>query len=369
MIRLFRPSYDRHEMSAVAEVLKTGWTGLGPKTALFERSFASFCSTEFCVGLSSGTAALEMALRLLRVGKGDEVIVPSMTFVSAAHCVMNTGATPVFSDVLPGTLNIDPGYAAGLASERTRAVIPVHLAGYPVDMSSLQSRFNGIPVIEDCAHAAGASYKGRPVGSFGEIGCFSFHAVKNLSMGEGGAIVTGRSDFAERAKKLRWLGIDRDTWDRSLMDRSYWWEYRVHEIGMNCQMDDIHAAIGLVQLKKLESANGRRREIARLYDEGLADLQEVTLPPPENHDFVSSWHMYRIEAERRDDLNQFLSRSGICTGVHYKPLHLYSCYGRQPTLPVAEGAFGRILSLPMYPDLTDAQVATVIDKVKGFYRG
>ena len=369
MIQLFRPSYDDLEQTAVAEVLKTGWTGTGPKTALFERSFAEFCSAEFCVGLSSGTAALEIALKLLRIGEGDEVILPAMTFVSAAHCVMNAGATPVFCDVTPGTLNIDPRHAGELVTARTRAVIPVHLGGYPVDMDALRSHVKGVPLIEDCAHATGSRYRGRPVGSFGDVGCFSFHAVKNLSMGEGGAIVTGRSDFAQRAKKLRWLGIDRDTWDRSTMDRAYWWEYLVDEIGMNCRMDDIHAAIGLVQLKKLEAANSRRREIARLYDAGLGELREVALPPRENGDFVSSWHMYRIEAERRDDLNDFLGRAGICTGVHYKPLHLYSCYGVRLTLPVAESAFARILSLPMYPDLTDAQVHTVIDAVKRFFHG
>lgn len=367
MIPLFRPSYDQLELSAVAEVLKTGWTGPGPKTALFESSFASLCSTGFCVGLSSGTAAIQMALKLLRIEEGDEIIVPSMTFVSAAHCVMNSGATPIFSDVLPGTLNLDPHHAGELVTDRTRAVVPVHLAGYPVDMDALRGAVKGIPVIEDCAHATGSFYKGKPVGSIGEIGCFSFNAVKNLSMGEGGAIVTGSSDFAQRAKKLRWLGIDRDTWDRCTMDREYWWEYQVHEIGMNCRMDDIHAAIGLVQLKKLESANARRREIARLYDAGLGGVEEVVLPPRESVEFVSSWHMYRIEADGRDDLNVFLSKSGICTGVHYKPLHMYSCYGRQQPLPVAERAFSRILSLPMFPDLSDAQVSSVIDSVRKFY--
>lgn len=369
MIRLFRPSYDELELAAVAEALGTGWTGLGPKTALFEKSFAEFCGVEHCVGLSNGTAALEIALRLLGIGAGDEVVVPAMTFVSAANCVLKAGATPVFSDVLPGSLNIDPRHAGALVNGRTKAVVPVHLAGYPVDMDVLRKCTGGVPIIEDCAHASGSRFRGKPVGSFGDFGCFSFHAVKNLSMGEGGAIVTGRSDFAERAKKLRWLGIDRNTWDRSTMDRSYWWEYRVDEIGMNCQMDDIHAAIGLVQLRKLEAANSRRREIARLYDAGLGELREVALPPRENGDFVSSWHMYRIEAERRDDLNEFLGRAGICTGVHYKPLHLYPCYGGHSPLPVAEEAFARILSLPMYPDLTDQQVHTVIDAVKRFYNG
>jgi len=369
LIQLFRPSYDGKEIEAVAEVLKTGWTSLGPMTAMFENAFAEFCSTRHCVGLSNGTAALQMALKLLGIGKGDEVIVPAMTFVSTAHCVMNAGATPVFSDICPSTHNIDPAHAGELVTERTRAVIAVHLAGFPVNIDVLRTAVGDIPVIEDCAHAAGTAFNGRPAGSEGIAGCFSFHAVKNISMGEGGALVTDRSDFSRRARRLRWLGIDRETWDRTRIDRSYWWEYKVDEVGTNCHLDDIHAAIGLVQLRKLEGANARRREIAELYRTGLCDLSEVDLPPGDTDNIRTSWHMYRIEADHRDELNVFMGSNGVCTGVHYKPLHLYGCYGRQPSLPVAEKVFQRTLSLPMYPDLGNDEVGMVIDSLRRFYHG
>ncbi len=214
MIQLFKPSYDEREIEAVAEVLGTGWTGLGPKTSLFENAFAEFCSTKYCVGLSNGTAALQMALKLLDIGPGDEVIVPAITFVATAHSVLNSGAVPVFSDICPITHNIDPAHAGQLVNGRTKAIIAVHLAGYPVDMDALRSVAKDLPLIEDCAHASGTIYKGKPAGSMGIAGCFSFHAVKNLSMGEGGALVTDRDDFNRRARRLRWLGIDRETWDR-----------------------------------------------------------------------------------------------------------------------------------------------------------
>lgn len=368
-VQLFRPSYDSREAEAVASVLETGWTGPGPRTAAFEKLFADFCSVYCCVGLSSGTAALEMALQLLGIGTDHEVIVPSVTFVSTAHCVVNTGARPVFADVCGGTHNIDPDAVSQLITERTRAVIAVHLGGYPADMDRLTESARGIPLIEDCAHAAGTLFGGRPAGSIGIAGCFSFHAVKNISMGEGGALVTSREDFFERAHGLKWLGIDRNTWERSNEDGGYRWEYRVREIGTNRQMDDIHAAIGIVQLEKLAGANARRREIAGLYGRGLAGLDAVALPPEEKGDSLSSWHMYRIEAERRDELNAFLSERGIQTGVHYRPLHLYSCYGSQPSLPEAERAFEKTLSLPMYPDLTDEQVQMVIECIREFYFG
>lgn len=368
-IRVLRPSYDSRELEAIAEVLAEGWTGLGPRTAEFENQFARHISAAYCVGLSSGTASIQIALKLLDIQPGDRVIIPTVTFVSAAICVINAGAVPVFCDVLPETCNIDPAHAASLKDSRTRAVIPVHLAGYPVDIPELRRMVGDIPVIEDCAHGAGSYLEGRHVGTSGEVGCFSFHAVKNLSMGEGGALVTADREMAERARRLRWLGIDRDTWDRSTIERSYWWEYSLHEPGLNCHMNDIHAAIGLVQLAKLEKANERRREIAALYRQGLGEISQVSCPPEENSRFRSSWHLFRISTERRDELNTFLAARGISTGVHYKPLHMYSCFGDRPKLPVAEKAFETMLTLPMYPDLSDAQVMRIIDSVREFHLG
>ena len=367
MIQVFKPYYDDEEIAAVAEVIRSGWVGLGPKTAEFEKEFARFCRVACCVGVNSCTAALDMALRLLGINHGDEVIVPTMTFVSTAHCVAYNLATPIFADIDPDTFNISIEDVARLISPRTKAIIPVHYGGRPVDMDRLREVAGHIPLIEDCAHACGSRYKGNPVGGLGEIGCFSFHAVKNLAMGEGGALVLNDEAMAQRAKRNRWLGIDKGTWDRTAMDRRYWWEYSVDEIGLKSHLNDISAAIGLVQLRKLERANERRARIVDLYRSGLEDVGEVTMPPPDDEVFRSSWHLCEIKAERRNDLSMFLQNRQINTGVHYKPIHLYRCYGNRPSLPVAEREFLRMLTLPLYPGLEDHEVHGIVREIKAFY--
>lgn len=368
MIQVFKPCYDEEEIRAISEVIRSGWVGLGPKTAEFEKKFAEFCQVKCCVGLNSCTAALDMAMKLLGVNHGDEVIVPTMTFVSTAHCVVYNLATPIFADIDEDTLNIDIEDIAKKISLRTKAIVPVHYSGRPVDMDGLKEVAGNIPIVEDCAHACGAKYKGKPVGGLGKIGCFSFHAVKNLAMGEGGAITLNDEEMSFRAKRLRWLGIDKGTWDRTKMDRRYWWEYNVDEIGLKSHLNDIAAAIGLVQLRKLEKANKRRREIVGMYREGLEEVEQVEMPPEDGGDFISSWHICEIKAENRDDLSVFLREKRINTGVHYKPIHLYRCYGNRPKLPIAERVFSEILTLPLYPDLTDDEVNYVIETIKIFYK-
>ena len=367
MIQVFKPYYGDEEIDAVAEIIRSGWVGLGPKTAQFEREFAQFCKVKYCVGFNSCTAALDMALRLLGVNHGDEVIVPTMTFVSTAHCVAYNLAAPVFADIDEKTLNIDIEDVARKISSRTKAIIPVHYGGRPVDIDKLKEVAGDIPIIEDCAHAAGSKYKGKPVGGLGVIGCFSFHAVKNLAMGEGGAITLNDEEMAQRAKRNRWLGIDKGTWDRTKIDRSYWWEYNVDEIGLKSHLNDISAAIGLVQLRKLEIANGKRRMIVDMYREGLKEVGQVKMPPEDGGNFISSWHLCEIKAEHRNDLSVYLQENGINTGVHYKPIHLYRCYGNRPSLPVAEKLFQQVLTLPLYPDLTEDEVSLIIDKIILFY--
>ncbi|MBW2623791.1 MAG: DegT/DnrJ/EryC1/StrS family aminotransferase [Deltaproteobacteria bacterium] len=367
MIQVFKPYYGEEEIEAVAEVIRSGWVGLGPKTALFEKEFAEFCRVKYCIGFNSCTAALDTALKLLGVNHGDEVIVPTITFVSTAHSVAYNLATPIFADVDEGTLNIDIEDVARKISPRTKAIIPVHYSGRPVDMDKLSAAAGGIPIIEDAAHASGASYKGQPVGGLGDIGCFSFHAVKNLAMGEGGAITLNNREMAERAKRLRWLGIDKGTWDRTEVDTSYWWEYSVDEIGLKSHLSDIAAAIGLAQLKKLEEANLKRRRIVEMYREKLERTSQIEMPPEDNEDFRSSWHLCEIKAEKRDELSVYLRDRNINTGVHYKPIHLYRCYGNKPHLPVAEKIFSKILTLPLYPDLTDEEVEYITRTITKFY--
>ncbi len=367
MIEVFKPYYDGEEVQAVEEVIRSGWVGLGPKTAEFEGEFAKFCQVKYCVGMNSCTAALDMALKILGINHGDEVIVPTMTFVSTAHCVVYNLATPIFADIDEKTLNVDIDDIAHKIGPRTKVIIPVHYGGRPVDMDQLKEVAGNIPIIEDCAHATGARYKNRPVGGLGNIGCFSFHAVKNLAMGEGGAITLNDEEMFLRAKKNRWLGIDKGTWDRTSIDRSYWWEYEVDEIGLKSHLDDIHAAIGLVQLRKLENANQRRRQVIDMYRDGLSGVEQIRMPPEDGGELVSSWHLCEIKAENRDDLSVYLRDNGINTGVHYKPIHLYRCYGNRPTLPVAEKVFPEILTLPLYPGLTDDEVMFIIEALRKFY--
>jgi perosamine synthetase len=366
MMPVFKPCTGQEEADAVAEVLRSGWIGMGPKTAEFEKSFAEYLGAPYAVGLNSCTAALDLATQLAGVGPGDEVIVPTITFVSTAHAVMYRGARVVFADIDRETLNISFADVERKVSSKTKAIIPVHYAGRPVDVRRLEQVVGDrVAIIEDCAHACGASYYGKRVGSEGHLSCFSFHAVKNLAMGDGGALVTHREKDFDRAKRLRWLGIDKDTWTRSDDNRKYWWQYNVAEVGAKCHLNDIAAAIGIVQLKKLDRMNQRRREIVRMYTEMLHNVVET--PPDDTEEFRSSWHIYCIKCKRRDDLAVHLQGQGINTGVHYYPIHLYdTVYGTQPELPNAEKEIKRILSLPIFPDMTDDQVVMVADRIKQF---
>ena len=367
MIEVFKPSMGQEEIDAVAEVLRSGWIGLGPKTAEFERRFAAYLDVPHAVAVNSATAALDLAMRLLGIGHGDEVIVPTITFVSTAHAVAYNLATPIFADCDPWTLNLDLADVAAKITRRTRAIIPVHYGGRPVDMEALRAIAGEIPIVEDAAHACGSSYKGRRCGSLGDIACFSFHAVKNLATGDGGALTFPNQDWDARARKLRWLGIDKSTWERSGLDRVNWWQYQVDEIGLKCHMNDITAAIALVQLSNLDRMNARRRAIADRYFSGLSGIESIDLPPRDDADFKSSWHIFRISCDRRDDLSAFLRDNGINTGVHYTPIHTYRCYGNRPSLPVAERLQHRLLSLPNYPDLADQDVDRTIDLITTFY--
>lgn len=364
MIQLFKPYMGDEEVQAVSEVIRSGWIGLGPKTAEFEKQMAQFIGVPYMVGLNSATAALDIAIRLLNIGPGDEVLVPTMTFVSTAHAVVYSGATPIFVDVDKATLNLDMNDVVRKITPRTKAIIAVHYGGRPVDIDTLRSIAGPIPIIGDAAHACGSEFKKRKVGAAEDIACYSFQAVKNLATGDGGMLAVKDKSLADRAKRLRWLGIDKGTWDRTEGDRRYLWDYNVDEIGFKNHMNDIAAALGLVQLRKLAATNARRKEIADLYTECLRDVGWIQLPPGDTPDSQSSWHIYCIQTEYRDQLMESLQEKGISTGVHYRPIHMYRCYGSQPSLPAAERAFRRILSLPMHPGLLNSDVEQIVETIR-----
>jgi perosamine synthetase len=368
MIQLFKPDIGDEEIAAVEEVLRSGWIGLGPKTAAFEEEFAGRVSSRFAVALNSGTAALHLALLVAGVGPGDEVIVPSLTFVSTVAAVLYVGATPVFADVCPDTLCVDPRDIEDRVSERTRAIIPVHYAGHPCDMDAILAlaRRHSATVVEDAAHACGAVHRGHRVGSLSDLTCFSFHAVKNLTCGEGGMITLSNKDWDRRLRRLRWMGIDKDTWRRTDEASIYAWQYSIGELGYKCHMSDLAAALGLVQLGRLDQLNNRRRQVASMYDDGLEGVPGVQLPV--ELDYVrSAWHIYAIRHDRRDELIAHMKKNNIAPGVHYHPIHLHDYY--QPwrtSLPVTERESLRLVSLPMHPGLTDDYVSRVIDAIRSF---
>ena len=368
MIPIFRPWFGEEEVEAVREVLLSGWVGPGPKAEMFERRFAEYVGTEYAVAVTSCSAALFLALKVLDVA-GREVITTPMTFVSTNHAILQNGAEPVFCDVDPETVNIDPESVAERISERTGAILVMHYGGHPCEMDAILevAGRHAIPVIEDAAHACGASHRGRMAGSMGTIGCFSFQAIKNLSTGDGGMLTTDDADLAERLRRLRWMGIDQNTWERFEKKRSSRpWDYEVSEAGYKFQMNDLNAAIGLVQLAKLESGNARRREIALQYDNvfsGLSWFQE----PAERPDVKSSFHAYVGKAEDRDGLIAHLASLGIAASLHFKPNHLYSVYApfRRP-LPVTEWIWKQLVTLPLYPGMAHSEVGQVIEAVQGF---
>lgn len=367
MIPIFRPSMGKEEVAAVAEVLASGWIGLGPRTKQFEDAFAHYIGVRYASGVNSATAALHLAVAALGIGPGDEVLVPAITFVSTALAASYCGARPMFVDVEPGTLNLDVDDCARKITRRTKAMIVVHFGGHPARMEELKriARRHKLYLIEDCAHSCGADYQGKKTGRLGHIGCFSFHAVKNLATGDGGMVTTDNRALDSRIRKLRWLGIDKDTYRRT--DKKYSWHYEVKEIGWKYHMNDITAAIGLVQLAKLDRLNQRRRQIAACYQEAFSRRKGIEIPV-ELPGVSSSWHNYVIKVSRRNELIASLAKHGIAAGVHYMPLHLHPIYrDRRCRLPVAEAVWTQLVTLPLYPDMTDEQIRQVTSAVAAFF--
>ena len=364
MIKLFEPYIDQDGIDAVTEVLKSGWIGTGPVVAQLEKEFAEFVGAKYAVAVNSATSALHLAVKVVGVEDWDEVITTPTTFISTNHALLYEGAIPVFCDVEDATCNLDLDKAEEEVTNRTKAIMVVHYAGNPLNMDKLYAfaARHEIAVIEDAAHAMGAKYRGKRIGSFG-LTCFSFQAVKNLPAGDGGMVTTNSKEQYDKLMQLRWMGIDKSTFDRT-SSTEYAWEYEVEEIGYKYAMNDINAALVLSGLKHLDNDNIDRRDIAARYRSGLRDDIKTLAYTPRGE---SSNHIFTIRVPNRDELYEKLAAAGINAGVHYKPNHLYPVYEefRFP-LPVAEQIYKETLSLPMHLKLTLNDIAYICEKVNEY---
>lgn len=344
--------------AALARTLDNCSFCLGPDVAQFEKDFAQFCGANHCLGFNSGTSALHVAMKLLDVGPGDEVVTTPFTFVATSWAISYAGAKPVFVDIDDMTFNMDPARVEKAITPRTKAIMPVHLYGQPFDVDAILEicRRHKLPLVEDACQAHGAKYKGRIVGTFGAMSGFSFYPGKNLgACGEGGALVTNNGDLAARGRALREHGSTV--------------RYYHDEVGFNYRMEGFQGAVLGVKLRHLGDWTRERRRVARRYNELLAG---TPLQLPREAEFAeSAWHLYVVRHPRRDELKRFLEDNGIGCAVHYPiPLHLQKAYadlGHQSgDFPVAEKAALQCLSLPIYPELTEAQIARVVEVVKKF---
>lgn len=372
-----RQSIGEEDIQAVVNVLRSDWLTTGPKVAEFEEVFAAWVGAKHAVSFSSGTAALHGAAFAVGLQAGDEAITTPMTFAATANCVLYQGATPVFADVSADTLNLNPAQVAERITDRTKAVLSVDYAGHPADFDAIRevAASKGCIVIEDASHALGAEYKRRRAGSIADMTVFSFHAVKHLATGEGGMVTTDRADFAETLRRFRNHGISSDARQRQSASQ---WHYEMVLLGFNYRLTDIACALGLSQLKKLDENLARRREIAARYTASLRDLEGVTVPAV-RMDVNPAWHLYpiRVNPEKlatdRGEIFRALRAENIGVNVHYIPVHLHPYYRDRfgyaaGAYPIAEDAYARLISLPMFHGMTDEDVGDVIlamEKVVG----
>lgn len=368
-----RAPVGEEEVQAVSEVIRSGWLTMGPKTFEFEKEFAKYVGARHAIAVSTGTAALHLSLEAAGVGVGDEVLLPTTTFTATAEAVTYLGARPVLVDIDPVAMNMSAEDAAKRITPKTKAIIPVHLAGQPCDMDEIHAlaRVHHLRVVEDAAHALPSEYQGKRVGQISEFTCFSFYATKTLTTGEGGMVTTDNAEAADRMRLMRLHGIERDAWKRYRGDGS--WFYEVLEAGFKYNLTDFQSAIGLVQLAKCDAMRQVRERIARLYSDAFSSCQEL-ITPAVLPDRITSWHLYvlRLRLDRlnmdRKDFIETLHRRGVACSVHFIPLHLQPYYQRaygyqSGDFPCAEKEYNSCLSLPIYPGITETEISHVIKAV------
>ncbi len=367
-IPLFDLNFGKEEERAVIETLRSKWISLGPKTIEFENKFAEALGAPYAVALTNCTTALHLSMLLTGIKKGDEVIVPSLTFSATANCVRYVDATPVFCDIKnEEDLNMDVQKLKKIITPKTRAIIVMHYGGFANDMDEIVSlaEKSGIEVIEDSCHAPLSEYNGRKLGTIGEIGCFSFFSNKNISTGEGGMIVTSNSDLYEKAKLLRSHGMTSLSYERSKGHNA---GYEVHGIGYNYRLDDIRASIGLVQLSRLKKDLNKRRAIRDRYLKRLSRFRKIAIPFRDRKEFVSNYIfpvvLRNSDKEKRDYVRSRLYEKGIQTSIHYPAVHRLAYYEKYKTsLPVTEYVSDNEITLPMYSGLKNDEIDYVADSL------
>lgn len=372
-----RPSISESDIAAVAEVLRSGWITTGPKVAEFERAFRARTGAEDAAAVASATAGMHLLLTALGIGPGDEVVTPAMTWVSTVNLIVLAGATPVFADVDRHTLMVTQETVEPALTERTKLIVPVHFAGAPVDMVPLRNlaRERGIRLVEDAAHGLGTKYRGEEIGRRGTA-VFSFHPIKNITCGEGGMVCSDDSALMETLRRLRFHGLGVDAYDRSVQGRAP--QAEVLAPGFKYNLTDLAAALGLGQLARMEDFIEKRAWLARLYRELLAEVEEISplaAPNPSDPAFRHAWHLFvvRLDLERagmdRETFMAALKDRNIGTGIHFKAVHTQKYYRERfplppGALPATEWNSERLLSLPLFPDMTPEDVVAVVETIR-----
>ena len=369
-----KPFISEEEIDEMVDTLRSGWLSMGPKTIRFEEEFNKYIGSKKSVAVSSWTAAGHLTLEAFGIEKGDEVIVPTMTFPATAEIVCYFGAKPVIVDVDKDTLNISLEEIEKAITPKTKAIIPVHYGGQPCDLDEIQeiANIHNLKVLEDAAHSLPATYKGKKIGTISDVTCFSFYATKTLSTGEGGMICTNDQEIAERCAIMRLHGINRDAWKRYSESGS--WYYEVVAPGYKYNFTDLQASLGLPQLKKVDTMWEWRKKIALRYLEGFKDLDLLTLPFIKL-DRESSWHLFPVRlnlemlTKNRAQIIDELKKHNVGVGVHFMPVHQHLYYSETFKLddknyPIASATFPRLMSLPIYPGMTDNSVEKVISTVR-----
>lgn len=374
-IRLFKPSIGQEELDNIKGVFDRAWLGLGPLVTEFENEWSKYIGCNMSIGVNSATAALHLALTAFHFPAGKKVLVPAITFTSTANVVLYNNLIPVFVDVDPDTVVMDLQDLERKIDNDCIAVIPVHNGGYPVPMEKLLAiaKENNLKVIEDCAHCAGGDYKGKKLGTWGDIGCFSFEEKKCMTTGDGGMICSDNVELVEQLIPYRWVGIDKDTWRRveaakgDQENEAMHWHYEISVLGYKYNMNDVMAAIGLAQLKKLDKMNEKKRKIINKYLKGIQNLKSIKPIFPYTTGGNEAYWYFGIRAVKRDELILYLKHKGIATGVHFYPLLLQPLFKQYDNgCPVSKEIWKTFITLPSHVDLGDQEIDYVINALKEF---